>query len=85
MIYPDFVKMVEVGPRDGLQNESVEVPVPVRIDLINRLAAAGMLYANLNITKDTSFRAFDALIWETGLFNNGRFEHKFNFETTIAQ
>ncbi len=42
MIYPDFVKIVEVGPRDGLQNESVEVPVPVRIDLINRLAAAGV-------------------------------------------
>jgi len=31
----------EVGPRDGLQNEQAEVPTSVKIELINRLSAAG--------------------------------------------
>lgn len=42
MSYPDFVKIVEVGPRDGLQNEKARVPVEVRVELINRLSAAGL-------------------------------------------
>ena len=36
------VKIVEVGPRDGLQNESREVPTEVKLELIERLAAAGL-------------------------------------------
>jgi hydroxymethylglutaryl-CoA lyase len=39
---PRRVKMVEVGPRDGLQNEPKSVPAPVKIALIDRLAAAGL-------------------------------------------
>jgi len=35
------VKMVEVGPRDGLQNEKEFVPTDVKIELINRLTEAG--------------------------------------------
>ncbi len=42
MRLPKRVKMVEVGPRDGLQNESEGVPAAVRIALIDRLAAAGL-------------------------------------------
>jgi hydroxymethylglutaryl-CoA lyase len=42
MPLPKKVKIVEVGPRDGLQNESVTVPVEVRIGLIERLANAGL-------------------------------------------
>ena len=34
--------MVEVGPRDGLQNEPATVPAAVKIALIDRLAAAGL-------------------------------------------
>ncbi len=41
MGYPDAVKLVEVGPRDGLQNEKGEVPLAVKIALVDRLAAAG--------------------------------------------
>jgi len=39
---PDFVRLVEVGPRDGLQNEPCEVPTEVKIELIERLADAGL-------------------------------------------
>jgi hydroxymethylglutaryl-CoA lyase len=39
---PDFVKVVEVGPRDGLQNEPREVPTAVKLELIERLADAGL-------------------------------------------
>jgi hydroxymethylglutaryl-CoA lyase len=42
MMLPESVKLVEVGPRDGLQNESAEVPVAVKIELVERLAAAGL-------------------------------------------
>ena len=36
------IKIVEVGPRDGLQNEPGEVPTEVKLELIERLAAAGL-------------------------------------------
>jgi hydroxymethylglutaryl-CoA lyase len=36
------VRIVEMGPRDGLQNESREVPTEVKIELIERLADAGL-------------------------------------------
>jgi hydroxymethylglutaryl-CoA lyase len=38
---PDRVTICEVGPRDGLQNESAIVPVEVKVEFIDRLAAAG--------------------------------------------
>ncbi|OGA55463.1 MAG: hydroxymethylglutaryl-CoA lyase [Betaproteobacteria bacterium RIFCSPLOWO2_12_FULL_65_14] len=39
---PDYVRIVEVGPRDGLQNEPREVPTAVKVELIERLAEAGL-------------------------------------------
>jgi len=39
---PDRVRIVEVGPRDGLQNEKQRVPTEVKIELIDRLGAAGL-------------------------------------------
>ncbi len=41
-IFPKQVRIVEVGPRDGLQNEKAEVPTRVKIELIERLADAGL-------------------------------------------
>ena len=35
------IRLVEVGPRDGLQNEATAVPTAVKIELIQRLVAAG--------------------------------------------
>jgi len=42
MPLPPSVRMVEVGPRDGLQNEPGIVPAPIKAELIDRLAAAGL-------------------------------------------
>lgn len=42
MTLPEKVRIVEVGPRDGLQNEAGVVPAAVKIELINRLADAGL-------------------------------------------
>jgi hydroxymethylglutaryl-CoA lyase len=39
---PSRVRIVEVGPRDGLQNEKGEVPTAVKLELIERLADAGL-------------------------------------------
>ncbi len=41
MILPKRVKIVEVGPRDGLQNESGVVSVDTKVELCDRLSAAG--------------------------------------------
>ncbi|KAI8340854.1 hydroxymethylglutaryl-CoA lyase-like protein [Chlamydoabsidia padenii] len=38
----NFVKIVEVGPRDGLQNEKQLIPAETKIELIERLANAGL-------------------------------------------
>ena len=37
----DLVNLVEVGPRDGLQNEKGVISVDLKVELINRLAQAG--------------------------------------------
>ena len=42
MTLPKKVKMVEVGPRDGLQNEAQNVPAAVKVELIDRLTDAGL-------------------------------------------
>jgi hydroxymethylglutaryl-CoA lyase len=41
MSLPKKVKIVEVGPRDGLQNEKGDVPADVKIALVDRLTEAG--------------------------------------------
>jgi hydroxymethylglutaryl-CoA lyase len=47
---PDFVKIVEVGARDGLQNEKVIVPTDVKTKLIKLLVSSG-----LSVVEATSF------------------------------
>ena len=47
---PQQVTVYEVGPRDGLQNESATVPVEVKAEFVQRLVAAG-----LSVVEATSF------------------------------
>lgn len=50
MAFPKRVKMVEVSPRDGLQNEVKIIPTQIKIDFINRLSNTG-----LSVIEATSF------------------------------
>lgn len=42
MTLPSHVKLVEVGPRDGLQNESQIIPTQLKIQFINKLSETGL-------------------------------------------
>ncbi len=42
MSLPSRVQLIDVGPRDGLQNEKQPVPAAVKIELVHRLQAAGL-------------------------------------------
>ena len=42
MTIPSKVKIVDVGPRDGLQNEKGAVPAAIKIELVHRLQDAGL-------------------------------------------
>ncbi|CAH0518677.1 unnamed protein product [Peronospora belbahrii] len=48
--YPEFVQLVEVGPRDGLQNEKTLVSTKDKVKLINLLSESG-----LSVIETTSF------------------------------
>lgn len=52
----DHVTIVEVGPRDGLQNEPYTIPTEVKVELIERLASCG-----LGVVEATSFVAAPAI------------------------
>lgn len=52
----DHVTIVEVGPRDGLQNEPYTIPTAVKVELIERLASCG-----LGVVEATSFVAAPAI------------------------
>ncbi|KZV44446.1 hydroxymethylglutaryl-CoA lyase, mitochondrial [Dorcoceras hygrometricum] len=47
---PTYIKIVEVGPRDGLQNEKTIVPTHVKVELIRKL-----VYSGLSVVEATSF------------------------------
>jgi len=42
MSLPKEIEIIEVGPRDGLQNEPTQIPTPLKVELIERLANAGL-------------------------------------------
>lgn len=48
--FPRAVKIVEVGPRDGLQAEAKNIPTPIKVRLIERLSDTG-----LRVVESTSF------------------------------
>jgi len=49
---PHKVSIVDVGPRDGLQNEKQMIPADVKVELVDRLTAAG--FANIEVTSFVS-------------------------------
>ena len=49
---PSKVTLVDVGPRDGLQNEKQMIPAEVKVELVDRLTEAG--FANIEVTSFVS-------------------------------
>ncbi|KTC65573.1 hydroxymethylglutaryl-CoA lyase (plasmid) [Legionella adelaidensis] len=59
MNYPQQVTIIEVGPRDGLQNESVFVPTEKKVEFINLLSCTGL--KNIEVTSFVSPKAIPQL------------------------
>ena len=64
MSIPTKVKLVDVGPRDGLQNEKQPVPAAIKIELVQRLQAAGL--------KDIEVTSFVSPKWVPQMADNAQ-------------
>jgi hydroxymethylglutaryl-CoA lyase len=62
MAYPSFVKLVDVGPRDGLQNEQHMVPTHIKVQLVHLLQDAGL--------KDIEVTSFVSPKWVPQMADN---------------
>lgn len=67
MKLPTRVKLVDVGPRDGLQNEKQPVPAEVKIGLVHRLQDAGV--------KDIEVTSFVSPKWVPQMADNSEVMH----------
>jgi hydroxymethylglutaryl-CoA lyase len=63
MPLPSRVQLIDVGPRDGLQNEKQPVPAAVKIELVHRLQAAGL--------KEIEVTSFVSPKWVPQMADNG--------------
>jgi len=89
---PKKVKIVEVGPRDGLQNEKENVPADVKIELVNRLSSAG--FANVEAASfvspkwvpqmATSKEVMDAITRRPGTIYSALTPNMQGFEAALA-
>jgi hydroxymethylglutaryl-CoA lyase len=64
----DHVRIVEVGPRDGLQNEKTAIPVATKIELVERLEQTGLRYIEAGSFVSPKWVpqvSEDALVWRT--------------------
>lgn len=59
MSYPSHVTLIEVGPRDGLQNERSFVPSDKKIELINMLSDTGLQF--IEVTSFVSAKSIPQL------------------------
>ena len=67
MLIPERVTLIEVGPRDGLQNEPTFVPSKHKIELINQLSQTGL--KNIEVTSFVSAKAVPQLSDNLEVFN----------------
>jgi len=63
------VRIVEVGPRDGLQNISISIPIDTKVSLIQRLHSAGL--RNIEITSVVSPKAVPQLADNQQVLSDG--------------
>jgi hydroxymethylglutaryl-CoA lyase len=67
MDYPQQVTIVEVGPRDGLQNELSFLATAIKIDLINKLSQSGLQH--IEVTSFVSVNAIPQLADSEAVFS----------------
>lgn len=67
MNLPSRVRIVDVGPRDGLQNEKQPVPAEVKVELVHRLQAAGL--------KEIEVTSFVSPKWVPQMADNAQVMH----------
>ncbi len=92
MGWPSKVKVVEVGPRDGLQNEKETIPVEIKVELVNRLSAAG--FANIEAASfvspkwvpqmATSTEVMQQVVRRTGTIYSALVPNMKGFEAALA-
>ncbi|KAF3422604.1 hypothetical protein E2986_04225 [Frieseomelitta varia] len=72
----NFVKVVEVGPRDGLQNERNIVPTEVKVEFINKLSDSGL--KNIEVTSFVSPK------WVPQMADNAQIYQKINKKPNVS-
>lgn len=64
----NFIKIVEVGPRDGLQNEKKILPTEIKVDFINKLSETGL--KNIEVTSFVSPKWIPQMADNAQVFQN---------------
>jgi hydroxymethylglutaryl-CoA lyase len=75
MNLPRRVKLIDVGPRDGLQNEKQPVPAAVKVELVHRLQAAGL--------KEIEVTSFVSPKWVPQMADNAEVMAGIHRDTTV--
>lgn len=75
------ITLIEVGPRDGLQNESVFVPTEIKVKFIDLLSQTGLTH--IEVTSFVSPKAIPQLIDNQAVFNTIRRLKKIDYSALV--
>lgn len=81
MAIPKKVRIVEVGPRDGLQNETVDIPTAAKIELINQLSQTGL--SSIEVTSFVSQKRIPQLADAFEVFSNIQKENHVHYSALV--
>lgn len=81
MTYPKHVTIIEVGPRDGLQNEPTFVPTQYKIELINSLSDSGLQH--IEVTSFVSAKSIPQLADGDTVFRQLNHKNQVHFSALV--
>ena len=81
MSYPPHVTIIEVGPRDGLQNEPSFVATPTKIQLVNLLSQSGLQH--IEVTSFVSAKAIPQLADNENVFRDSNKPDSVHFSALV--
>ncbi len=81
MSLPRHVKIVEVGPRDGLQNESLTIPTENKIEFIDKLSDTGL--SAIEVTSFVSPKWIPQLADSADVFNSIKKNPKISYSSLV--